>query len=180
MFRIGYTGTHGTGKTTAAYDLATALKKEGYDVNIITEAARSHPKHLPINEKATVEAQEWIFAEMLKRELETNAEIAVCDRTLLDVFAYTYRIDNNIGMSMLPFIKEYMKTYDLVFYMQPRSGYLRKDGTRSINKAFQKEIKNIIDNILVAIDMKLSYAETNGQRLYETLKMIKEHETKMP
>jgi tRNA uridine 5-carbamoylmethylation protein Kti12 len=95
-WKFSFTGSHGTGKTTAAYDLATALKKEGYDVNIITEAARSHPKHLPINENATIETQEWIFAEMLKRELEANAQIAICDRTLLDVFAYTYRVDNTI------------------------------------------------------------------------------------
>jgi hypothetical protein len=64
--------------------------------------------------------------------------------------------------------------------MQPKSGYLRDDGTRSTNKRFQKDIKNIIDKIMVTMDMNLSYAETNGQRLYEVLKIIKESDTKMP
>ena len=180
MFKVGFTGTHGTGKTTAAYALATELKKMGYDVDIITEAARSHPAHLPINENTTTASQKWIFAEMLRRELESNAQISIGDRTLLDVFAYTYRIDNAVAMSMLPFIKEHLKTYDIIFYMEPQKGYLKKDGVRSINRQFQKEIKGIIDMMMMTMERDFSYAKTTEERLAKVLRVTKERDLNMP
>jgi thymidylate kinase len=178
--KFAFLGTHGTGKTTAAYALATELKKRGYDVDIITEAARSHPAHLPINEKTTTQSQKWIFAEMLRRELESNAQISICDRTLLDVFAYTYRVDNAVGMSMLPFIKEHLKTYAIIFYMEPQKGYLRKDGVRSVDKQFQKDIKGIIDMMMVGMEREFSHATTTEDRLAEVLDAIKESDINMP
>lgn len=180
MLKVGFLGTHGTGKTTAAYALATELKKRGYDVDIITEAARSHPAHLPINENTTTASQKWIFAEMLRRELESNAQISICDRTLLDVFAYTYRVDNVVGMSMLPFIKEHLKTYAVIFYMEPQKGYLKKDGTRSVNKQFQKDIKGIIDMMMFTMEKEFSYAKTTEARLAEVMKVIKGRDLNMP
>ena len=179
MLKVGLTGSHGTGKTTAAYELATELKKKGYDAEIVTEAARSHPAHLPINEQATTNSQKWIFAEMLRREMESNAQISICDRTLLDVFAYTYRIDATLAMSMLPFIKEHLKTYTIIFYMEPQTGYLKKDGVRSINKQFQKEIKDIIEKTMFTLDKEFSYATTTEDRLNEVMKAIKESDVKM-
>lgn len=157
--KVGFLGTHGVGKTTAVFDLAGALKKENKSVFTVINTARSCP--LEINENATINAQFWIFGELLKKEQESHDEVTICDRTLLDVFAYLYRISNYVGNELRPFVKGYMCTYDVIFYMYPTEGYLREDGKRSVNKEFQKEIKDIIDIELE--EMEIDVVENSDQ-----------------
>ena len=161
--KIGFTGTQGTGKTTACYELSTELKKQGYDVNIITEAARSCP--LPINENTTVKSQLWIFGETIKREMGSNAQITVCDRTLLDIIVYMMRIEDRFSGSLRWFINLYMQTYDVMFYMDTKEGFLVDDGVRSINKEFQDEIKKMIDKEIEILEIPVSYVKTTDERL---------------
>lgn len=163
MIKIGFIGTQGTGKTTACYELSTEIKKQGYDVNIITEAARSCP--LPINENTTIESQLWIFGEMIKREMGSRAQITVCDRTLLDVIIYTKRIENRFSQSLRWFTNLYMQTYDAIFYMEPKEGFLKDDGVRSASKDFQKEIKDMIDREIKILGLSVSYAKTTNERI---------------
>lgn len=157
--KVGFLGTHGTGKTTAVFDLAGALKKENKGVHTIINTARSCP--LEINEDATINAQFWIFGELLKKEQESRNEVVICDRTLLDVFAYLYRVSNYVGNELRPFVKGYMYTYNVIFYMRPTEGYLKEDGQRSVNKEFQKEIKDIIDVELE--EMEVDVVEDSNQ-----------------
>lgn len=166
--KIGFTGTHGTGKTTAAYELATALKKHGYDVSVISGIARSCP--LVINEKATINAQLWILGELLKKEQESKSQITICDRTLLDVWAYTYLKSNTVGEELRPFVFNYMYTYDLVFYMDMNSLYFVDDGRRSMNVAFQKEIKRILDIAIREYPIEVENGKNREEILLRKLK----------
>ena len=88
---IAYTGTHGTGKTTAVFERAASLKKEhsGKTVGIITEVASQSP--YKINKETTVESQMWIFTKQISTELEMvkKYDIVVTDRTPVDCIAYT-------------------------------------------------------------------------------------------
>lgn len=156
-YKIGFTGTHGTGKTTACLELVTQLKKLGVDANIVTNTARSCP--LDINESATTDAQLWIMGTMMKKELESKSNVVVCDRTLLDVLAYTQRVNPVMAEKMEPFIKEYLKGYSIIFYMRPKEGYLREDGRRSINLKFQQDIKEVIDYLIIKLDVKVRYTD---------------------
>jgi len=151
QLKIGFTGTHGTGKTTAAFILASQLKKKGYDVQVLSNTARSAPLHLPINEEATKESQLWIFSKMLKQELESKSQIVICDRTLLDVLAYTKNACSTTAEQLETFVRRYMTTYDVIFYMYPRESYLKDDGRRSINLSFQKKIEEIIDQYITSM-----------------------------
>jgi nicotinamide riboside kinase len=157
-FKIGFCGTHGTGKTTQAYQLATDLKKGGYDASVVTEIARNCP--YTINEKVTTQGQLWIFSEMLNKEVMSKSQITICDRTLLDVYAYTKRVDEKIANSLLPFIREWYKTYDIVFLLEPNKKYKLKDGIRSTNLKFQKEIAEIIEKTIEKY--KLPYEEIHS------------------
>lgn len=151
--KIGFMGPQGSGKTTAAYELATLLKKEGLDVYILSEVARSSP--LPLNEGATRESQLWIMGKQLTREQSAKGNVLISDRTLLDGFSYSMRVDPKFFESMKPFIKKYMKTYDTIFYKEPNDKYLISDGTRSINKNFRDDIDRIMKDLVMELDVEV-------------------------
>ena len=52
--KIAFLGTHGVGKTTLCFDLASRLKRLDMSVDIVKEVARSCP--LPINQDTTLDA----------------------------------------------------------------------------------------------------------------------------
>ena len=90
---IAFSGTHGTGKTTAVYALAAEMKKavKG-EVGIILETARRCP--FPIckaGEEMVEDAQLWIFAEQIRCELEAaqRYDLVISDRTAVDCIAYS-------------------------------------------------------------------------------------------
>lgn len=168
--KIGFTGAQGVGKTTSAYSLSTKLKKLGFDVNIVTEAARSCP--FEINENATVKAQLWIFAKMLERELESTAQITICDRTLLDVLVYTHRVSPSLAEELSHFISGFMNSYTIIFYNDINEKYLIEDGIRSTNKVFQNEIKNILDEYIKSLDIQVVKNDSEKERLKLVIETI--------
>ena len=144
--KIGFVGAQGSGKTTRAYELATALKKAGKDVYILSEVARSCPFEL--NEKATEETQLWIFGKQLTREQSSKGQILISDRTLMDSFCYGIRACPRLFKELEGFVREYLTTYDYIFYLKPNNDYLIDDGVRSTNAEFRDEIDNIITGYL--------------------------------
>lgn len=168
VIKVAFCGTQGTGKTTAVLELAGALKKQNKNVFTIMNVARRCP--LKINENATINSQFWILGERLKKEQEAQKGIIISDRTLLDVFAYLYRVSNHVADELREFIKGYMHTYNVIFYMHPVEGYLKNDGKRSVDKKFQAEIKDIIDIELE--EMKVDVIENSN--LEERIAMVME------
>jgi nicotinamide riboside kinase len=65
-----------------------------------------------------------------------------------------------------------MKTYDLLFYMEPRVGYLKKDGKRSTDKKFQKVIKDMMETDIEAMQLPVVRLKTGPQRYLEAMKVI--------
>ncbi len=151
--KIGFIGSQGSGKTTKAYEFATVLKKAGHDVSVITEVARSCP--LPINERTTKASQLWIMGKQMTREQSIKSNIIITDRTILDSFCYSSRIDIEFFKHFEQMIKKYMETYDIVFYLPPNDNYLVDDGTRSIDKQFRNEIDCIMNNYIDKLSIKI-------------------------
>ena len=149
MFKVALVGTHGVNKTTLAYELAGALKRKGRTVELLTEIARECP--FPLNEQATREAYLWIISRQIQLEIEKTprADILVCDRSVLDNFAYYVRRYGNadeqaeaLGM----YCRTWMKTYDLLVRL-PIAQALAADGFRSTNEQFQREIDLLCDEL---------------------------------
>ena len=86
--KIAFIGSHGVGKTTLCYDLASALKRQGASVDIVKEVARLSP--LPINRQTSVDAQTWILMTQVAEEIRSASQndVVVCDRSVLDNYAY--------------------------------------------------------------------------------------------
>ena len=102
--KIAFTGTQGTGKTTAVFDEAKAAKIAfpNKSVTVFHDNAARAPKGL-YNKKGTEESQLWIFTNQLRTEIElaNTYDIVICDRTVFDSISYfinkSYWPRENIG-----------------------------------------------------------------------------------
>jgi hypothetical protein len=149
MFKVALVGTHGVNKTTLAYELAGVLKRRGRTVELLTEIARECP--LPLNDLGTPEAYQWIIARQIQLEIEKSprAEILVCDRAVLDNFAYyarRFRGRNSSYQALYSYCQDWMTTYDLLVRL-PITYALTSDGFRSTDLQFQKEIDALCDDL---------------------------------
>lgn len=156
--KISFTGTHGTGKTTAVYELATKMKIENPDktVGIFMENA----KHSPVgfNKDKPIEAQLWIFSNQLQSEiyLSTKYDILITDRTIFDPIAYTeYFGFRDLAHDMFNFAKFYMDSYDkIILKTMKNNDYWHKDGIRDVE---DEEYRSKIEQILKKIYFSLIY-----------------------
>src|SRR6185295_7025394 len=149
LFKVALVGTHGVNKTTIAYELAGVLKRKGRTVELLTEIARECP--FPLNESATREAYQWIIARQIQLELEKapRADVLVCDRSVLDNFAYyvrRYGCKGEEAEALGAYCRSWMRTYDLLLRL-PITQALASDGFRSTDEQFQREIDLLCDEL---------------------------------
>lgn len=143
--KIAFIGSHGVGKTTLCYDLASRLKRQDRAVDLVKEVARRCP--LPINRDTTLSAQAWILHTQIADEVAASAQndVVICDRSVLDNYAY---LVNQAGR--LPaydsLVTEWVKTYDGLFKV-PIIDAPTFDGQRDVSRTFQRDIDAIIDQL---------------------------------
>jgi nicotinamide riboside kinase len=144
--KIAFIGTHGVGKTTLCFDLASVLKRLDLSVDLVKEVARGCP--LPINRETTDAAQNWILHTQVAREIELSAayEVIVCDRAVLDNYAYMVHAAGR-RPEIEPFIRHWMGTYTLLVKV-PVIAPPTFDGTRDTSVDFQLDIDQLIDKLL--------------------------------
>jgi hypothetical protein len=158
LFKVALVGTHGVNKTTIAYELAGALKRKGRTVELLTEIARECP--FPLNEQATREAYQWIIARQVQLEIEKlpRADLLVCDRSVLDNFAYYVRRFGSTSVeaqALASYCRSWIGTYDLLVRL-PIVTELAPDGFRSTDADFQREIDELCDSLF-----EETYGETS-------------------
>lgn len=160
--KIAFTGTHGTGKTTSVYQLAADLKKvRGLpNVGVNLELARGCP--FPINKETTPESQLWLTMKVAASEMEAakSNPILVCDRTIMDAYAYTFAAWKRCAESSdpegaimwkrvldatRPLVQYWLSTYDFIV-MKPACDfdYQFGDGLRDLDRDFREEIDRIL------------------------------------
>lgn len=146
--KIAFVGTHGVGKTTLCYDLASHLKRLDLNIDLVKEVARRCP--LPINEETTLDAQAWILHTQVAEEIAAMAmyEVVVCDRSVLDNYAYLVaRVGRRPELDQL--VGEWIKGYDALFKV-PVIQAPTFDGKRAVSRQFQLEIDATIDELVRA------------------------------
>ena len=149
--KIAFIGSHGVGKTTLCFDLASRLKRLDLGVDIVKEVARSCP--LPINEQTTLDAQAWILHTQIAQEVAAAAqyEAVICDRSVLDNYAYmVHRAGRRREYDAL--VRAWVGTYTGLFkvpVLQPPTF----DGTRAVSPSFQLEIDAGIDRLIAAFEV---------------------------
>jgi GTPase SAR1 family protein len=149
--KVAFVGSHGVGKTTLCFDLASQLKRLDLGVDLVKEVARRCP--LPINEQTTPDAQAWILHTQIAEEIAAAAtyEVVVCDRSVLDNYAYLVaRVGRRVELD--PLVGSWIRTYHALFKV-PVLEAPSFDGTRAVSPSFQTEIDGIIDGLIQSFDV---------------------------
>ena len=157
--KIAFIGSHWVGKTTLCFELAAALKRLDLSVDLVKEVARSCP--LPINRETTDKAQNWILHSQVSAEIELEDayDMIVCDRAVLDNYAYMVHATGR-RPEIEPFIRHWMKSYGLLVKV-PVLTPPRFDGTRDTSVDFQENIDKLIDELLN--EFAIDYMDLPGE-----------------
>jgi hypothetical protein len=150
--KIAFLGTHGVGKTTLCYELAAALKRLDLSVDLVKEVARRCP--LPINRQTTAQAQRWILHTQIADEIELEPayDVIVCDRAVLDNYAYlVHAVGRQADLE--PLLRGWLATYQLLVKV-PVVAPPRFDGTRDVSVGFQEAIDNTIDELVADFQLR--------------------------
>lgn len=151
--KVAFVGSHGVGKTTLCFDLASQLKRLDIGVDLVKEVARRCP--LPINEETTPDAQAWILHSQIAEEMEAaaNYEVVVCDRSVLDNYAYLVaRVGQRPELD--PLVRSWIRSYDALFKV-PVLDAPSFDGTRAVSRTFQMEIDATIDELITTFGVEV-------------------------
>ncbi len=146
--KIAFIGSHGVGKTTLAFGLASRLKARDVSLEVVHEVARRCP--LPINEETSVAAQSWILHSQVAEELVAAARypVVLCDRSVLDNYVYLLlSAGEREPESLRRLVDDWMATYQLLVHV-PIVGRLQPDGVRAADPAFQRLVDERLDREL--------------------------------
>jgi nicotinamide riboside kinase len=136
--KIAFIGTHGVGKTTLCYGLASRLKRRDVSIEVVHEVARRCP--LPINEETSLAAQSWILHTQIAEELVAQARypVVICDRSVLDNYVYLLlAVGRQEALETL--MESWIRTYSLLVHV-PMVEQPSPDGVRSADPAFQRAV----------------------------------------
>ena len=140
--KFALVGSHGVGKTTLAYGLASRLKRRDVNLEVVHEVARRCP--LPLNDETTASAQSWILHTQVAEEIlaQSRYDVVICDRSVLDNFVY-FRLAAEPSNGLAVFVSEWISTYDLLIHI-PIIDPPRADGIRALGRQFQKSIDEML------------------------------------
>jgi hypothetical protein len=159
--KIAFIGTHGVGKTTLCFDLASRFKRLDLSVDIVKEVARGCP--LPINEQTTLEAQAWILHTQIAQEIVATAQnqAVICDRSVLDNYAYlVHRVGRMREYDAL--VRAWVGSYDGLFKV-PVIQAPTFDGTRAVSRTFQLEIDAGIERLIDVFNVKVHHLDAGDR-----------------
>ena len=160
---VAFSGTHGTGKTTAVYSCAAMLKRRNQraEVGIICEVARRCP--LPIVRRGcsavNPDAQRWIFTSQMAEEITAmkRYDLVVADRTVVDCIAYTRAGGlHELARAMMTMAGEHMHVYREI-YFKPAADcrYCADDGLRNLDEDFRLRVEREMLEIYHALGTNL-------------------------
>jgi len=158
--KIGLTGTHASGKTTYAKELADHYDDLSKTTYMVHEVARNCPFEL-----GTVDAQEYIWEHQMMQEkhaMAQDVDVIICDRTVMDnLMYYRYIIDyDHVAIEnycktavrwweLLDEARAWMPTYDHVIRMPLNLEHLKADDPiRPKSEEYARRIDDMFDEFV--------------------------------
>jgi len=175
--KIGFIGSHSSGKTTLVWQLAAWLKLQGYqDVAIVSEIARECD--LVKNKDTTFDSQFWILMNQIDRERRLrDHEILLTDRTVIDNLAYSAWAllkTEKITRWEYTFMEKVARAwsmlypYKIVFFLEPLK--LQKDSQRDLDPKYQRFIYRKIKDLSTLFEPNVVYFKGTKEDRFEDMK----------
>lgn len=160
---VAFSGTHGTGKTTAVYTRAALLKRSypRAEVGIICEVARRCPLPIVSRGRAEVDAdaQRWIFAAQVAEEIAAAArhDLVVADRTVVDCIAYTRAGGlDGLARAMMAMAARHVRIYREIHFRRAEAyPCCADDGLRNMDEDFRARVEREMIEIYHAMGVEL-------------------------
>lgn len=144
---VAYSGTHGTGKTTAVYNRIGELKKAHPGLLIGPHVENLTFCPYPINRASSEESQLWVFTNHIQAELFLLAhyDIVVSDRTAVDAIAYTMAHGwNGLAMDMTAMARHHMRHYSEIIIKTTDNNHQHADGLRDVDPVFRGKVEDCL------------------------------------
>lgn len=142
---IACTGSHSTGKTTAAMIRARKLKQEHPDLLIYLQQENTPFCPTPINGCTRKDSALWVFGESLRRNIELlqRFDIVVADRTVLDPAAYAMATGYfELAEDIARLAAHHMSRYrEIHFHTIANNDHLHADGHRDTDPAWRQRVE---------------------------------------
>ena len=161
--KIMFTGAQGTGKTTLIYSTMESYENTPVSINGIRDLIKKYKLDHSENSNETTQTKIFNYYKKLVRDNKT----LVCDRSLIDVFAYTLSLYKHFKVSedyfkkqeraFAKFVKE---NKDITYCYFPIEFKVVNDGVRSIDEEYRTEIDTNIKAILKTYN--IDYIEISG------------------
>ncbi len=167
--KIGIVGTHGIGKTTLAYSLASQVKRKGQNATVVNEVVRRCP--FPLNDGFTVNGAVWTVCAQVREELEAVSEgsnIIICDRSALDPIFYLQALnfDRALYADLEAFAINWLSSYDRLIWLLPAENMpLFTDGVRSVSPDFQQAVHQMF-SLFFEEHKKISYVSLCSEDVF--------------
>lgn len=150
--KIAFTGSHGLGKSTAAFHLANLVKTSnpGLSVKVLEENVREISRMFD-NKLNHTQFQKYCIVDQIHREMEAENlyDVIICDRTAFDPLIYAQYFDVEVPTEYTYLAEEHLKSYSHVFQVvSDGSSTLYSDGFRMTNLADRDNISLYFERML--------------------------------
>ena len=124
LFKVAFTGTNCSGKTTMALEVAARLKNEHILAEVVSSQDRKvtwKDEHFPSGFRAHYGMMSTLVTAEVQAELKGDATIVVTDRSLLDLYsiALTDHPKDTAVLAMEPYVRAWLTTYARVYFLEP-------------------------------------------------------------
>ena len=152
--KIGFSGYHASGKTTAAHEIVAQIKRSSYTCSLVTGAARSS-RRLAAGDFGVDMHLEIIGLQLvLELRASQNSTHVVCDRTMLDYLAYgecRNLASSELGelfSSAKGFCRSYLRSFDAIFIVDGSFGNVDFDEARVVNDVLEAEFMMSLNRLV--------------------------------
>lgn len=129
--KIGFLGSHGTGKSSAAHFLAAKLKKEDptKSVKVLEESVRETSKLVGINNNSF---QKLAILDSLYDQIlySSTYDIIICDRIPFDYTVYADHYGVFLELDYYRLAYNNAKDFDKIYFVRPDNTPIANDGFR--------------------------------------------------
>ena len=150
-FKIAFTGTNSSGKTTMAMEVTSRLKSENhYLAELVSSQDRKiswKDEHFPVDPRAHYGMITNLIHAEVQAELKGDANVVVTDRSVLDLYSIALVDHPNHPMiaALRPTVEAWLTSYTKVFYLPPLE--YQEDGKRPPNEFRMQTHASLINEI---------------------------------